>query len=86
MFAFLFPGQGSQSSGMGKFLHDEFKIARETFEEASDAIQLNMKKLCFQESYEILSLTENTQPALLTVSTATSPPASDSRCGPSNCL
>ncbi len=72
MFAFLFPGQGSQSPGMGKFLYDEFKIARETFEEASDAIQIDIKKLCFTESAETLSLTENTQPALLTVSTATS--------------
>ncbi len=71
MFAFLFPGQGSQTPGMGKFLYDEFKIARETFEEASDAINFDIKKLCFNESFEVLSLTENTQPALLTVSTAT---------------
>jgi [acyl-carrier-protein] S-malonyltransferase len=72
MMSFLYPGQGSQQPGMGQFLFDEFKIARETFEEASDAIQINMKKLCFEESLETLSLTENTQPALLTVSTATS--------------
>ena len=71
MSAFLFPGQGSQTPGMGQFLYDEFKIARETFEEASDAINLDIKKLCFSESLETLSLTENTQPALLTVSTAT---------------
>lgn len=72
MKAFLFPGQGSQSVGMGQFLYNEFKIARETFEEASDVLALDMKKLCFNESIETLSLTENTQPALLTVSTATS--------------
>ena len=72
MSAFLFPGQGSQTPGMGQFLFNEFQIARETFEEASDAISLDMKKLCFNESAEILSLTEKTQPALLTVSTATS--------------
>ena len=72
MMAFLFPGQGSQAVGMGKFLYDEFKIARETFEEASDAIGIDLKKLCFTETLETLSLTENTQPALLTVSTATS--------------
>lgn len=72
MMAFLFPGQGSQTPGMGKFLYDEFKIARETFEEASDAISVDLKKLCFTESLENLSLTENTQPALLCVSTATS--------------
>ena len=71
MMSFLFPGQGSQAPGMGKFLYDEFKIARETFEEASDAIKLDLKKLCFTESPEVLALTENTQPALLTVSTAT---------------
>lgn len=72
MSAFLFPGQGSQSPGMGQFLFNEFKEAREIFEEASDAIGLDIKKLCFNESVETLSLTENTQPALLTVSTATS--------------
>ncbi len=72
MSAFLFPGQGSQTPGMGQFLFNEFQIARETFEEASDAISVDMKKLCFTESAETLALTENTQPALLTVSTATS--------------
>ncbi len=75
MMTFLFPGQGSQSPGMGKFLYEEFKIARETFEEASDAISLDLKKLCFTDSADNiahLALTENTQPALLTVSTATS--------------
>ena len=74
-FSFIFPGQGSQSVGMGKFLCDEFKIARETFEEASDAIQTDLKKLCFlggeSGSEADLNLTENTQPALLTASTAT---------------
>lgn len=72
MSAFLFPGQGSQTPGMGQFLFNEFKVARETFEEASDAIGIDIKKLCFTESVETLALTENTQPALLTVSTATS--------------
>lgn len=70
-FSFIFPGQGSQSVGMGKFLYDEFKIARETFEEASDAIQTDLKKLCFLGDEAELNLTENTQPALLTTSTAT---------------
>lgn len=71
MSAFLFPGQGSQSPGMGSVLHENFSTARLAFEEASDAIGVDMKKLCFQGSAEELALTENTQPALLTVSTAT---------------
>ena len=71
MNAFLFPGQGSQSPGMGSFLFENFNTAKLAFEEASDAINLNLKKLCFQGSVEDLALTENTQPALLTVSTAT---------------
>lgn len=70
-FALLFPGQGSQQPGMGKFLAENFKIAKETFEEASDTIAFDLKRLCFEGSVEELALTENTQPALLTVSTAT---------------
>lgn len=71
MLSFIFPGQGSQQPGMGQFLFDNFKVAKETFEEASDAINLDLKKLCFSGSEQDLALTENTQPALLTVSTAT---------------
>lgn len=68
----LFPGQGSQAPGMGKFLFDQFPVARETFEEASDALSLDFKKLCFEADMKELSLTANTQPALLVTSTATS--------------
>lgn len=71
MIATVFPGQGSQHVGMGKFLYSEFAVARETFEEASDAIGFNLVKLCFDGAEADLALTENTQPALLTVSTAT---------------
>ncbi|MGZ5279474.1 MAG: ACP S-malonyltransferase [Pseudobdellovibrionaceae bacterium] len=71
MFHLIFPGQGSQQPGMGRFLYENFSIARETFEEASDAIQINLKKLCFDGAESDLALTENTQPCLLTVSTAT---------------
>lgn len=71
MFALLFPGQGSQQPGMGKFLVDQFKIAKETFEEASDAIAVDLKRLCFEGSVADLALTENTQPCLLTCSIAT---------------
>lgn len=71
MWAALFPGQGSQSIGMGRFLFENFQIAKETFEEASDALNQNLKKLCFDGPESDLQLTENTQPALLLVSTAT---------------
>ena len=71
MWAALFPGQGSQTIGMGQFLFDNFAIARETFEEAGDTLKVNFKKLCFEGPAEDLNLTENTQPALLLTSTAT---------------
>lgn len=71
MWAAVFPGQGSQKPGMGKFLFDEFKLARELFEEASDSLSLDFKKLCFDSSEADLALTENTQPCLVLVSTVT---------------
>jgi len=71
-FSFIYPGQGSQTPGMGQYLYNEFAIARTTFEEASDALSIDMKKLCFTGSEQDLALTENTQPALLTTSVATS--------------
>lgn len=67
----LFPGQGSQHPGMGKFLWDEFKVAKEIFEEGSDALSVDLKKLCFDGSESDLALTENTQPVLVLVSTVT---------------
>jgi [acyl-carrier-protein] S-malonyltransferase len=71
MWSALFPGQGSQHPGMGKFLYEEFKTAKQTFEEASDALSIDFKKLCFSGAESDLALTENTQPCLLLVSTAT---------------
>jgi len=68
--AFLFPGQGSQAVGMGKVLADTWPAAREVFEEADDALGFAISKLCFEGPEEQLRLTENTQPALLTVSIA----------------
>lgn len=71
MFTYAFPGQGSQQPGMGHFLFENFSIAKMTFEEGSEALKQDMRKLCFQGSESDLALTENTQPALLLVSTAT---------------
>jgi [acyl-carrier-protein] S-malonyltransferase len=70
-WGYIFPGQGSQAPGMGKYLYEQFQSAKETFEEASDATGLNLKKLCFEGSVQDLAQTEITQPALLTVSIAT---------------
>lgn len=71
MLSFVYPGQGSQAPGMGRFLFENFTLARQIFEEASDALSLDIKKLCFEGSEADLALTQNTQPALLTVSSAT---------------
>jgi [acyl-carrier-protein] S-malonyltransferase len=68
--AFLFPGQGSQSAGMGLLLAERFPAARAVFEEADDALGFPISKLCFEGPDDDLKKTENTQPALLTVSTA----------------
>ncbi|MBJ8191920.1 ACP S-malonyltransferase, partial [Bacillus cereus] len=67
---FLFPGQGSQYVGMGQSLYDEYSVARETFEEAEDALGFDLKTLCFTGSMDELTLTANAQPAILTVSIA----------------
>src|SRR6201996_447854 len=68
--AFVFPGQGSQTVGMGRDLADAFPIARQTFEEIDDALSQNLSRLMFEGPQEELNLTENTQPALMAVSMA----------------
>ncbi len=68
--AFLFPGQGSQSAGMGKALAGESAAARAVFAEADEALGFPLSNLCFEGPEEELKLTANTQPALLTVSVA----------------
>ena len=68
--AFLFPGQGSQYAGMGRTLAAEFAVARAVFDEADDAMGFLLSELCFAGPDEELKRTENTQPAILTVSVA----------------
>src|SRR5271169_37517 len=68
--AFLFPGQASQYCGMGRDLAEKFAEARAVFEEADAALGTSISKICFEGSEDDLKLTENTQPAILTVSVA----------------
>jgi [acyl-carrier-protein] S-malonyltransferase len=68
--AMVFPGQGSQAPGMGKDLAEKFAAARQVFEEADEALGFAISRLCFDGPAEDLQLTENTQPAILTVSVA----------------
>ncbi|MBZ5558449.1 MAG: ACP S-malonyltransferase [Acidobacteriia bacterium] len=71
MMAFLFPGQGAQRVGMGKALADAFPICRDTFAEADAALGEPLSRVIFDGPEDQLTLTENAQPAILAVSTAT---------------
>lgn len=68
--AFLFPGQGAQTVGMGKDIYEKYKEARDIYEKASEVSGIDIKKLCFDGPEEILMKTENTQIAILTTSIA----------------
>lgn len=68
--AFVFPGQGSQTVGMCKAFYDEYAVARRVFEEADEALGFSITKMCFEGPESDLRLTYNTQPAILTASTA----------------
>ena len=69
--AYIFPGQGSQYSGMGSELAAKYPASSQVFEEADDALGFSISRLCFEGTAEELQLTENTQPAILTTSIAT---------------
>jgi [acyl-carrier-protein] S-malonyltransferase len=68
--AFIFPGQASQYCGMGRDLAANFPESKAVFDEADSALGFSIKQICFEGSEEALKLTENTQPGILTVSTA----------------
>ena len=70
MIAFIFPGQGAHKVGMGRALAEAFPICRETFDEADAALGAPLSRIIFEGPEDQLTLTENTQPAILAVSTA----------------
>ncbi len=65
--AFIFSGQGAQYVGMGKDLYENYDVSKKIFEIANEALNMDLKKLCFEGPEQQLNETENTQPAIVTV-------------------
>lgn len=70
MHAFLFPGQGAQTIGMGKDLAENFSVSKDVFEEVNDALEQDLSSLIWDGDIDTLTLTENAQPALMATSLA----------------
>ena len=68
--AFLFPGQGAQTIGMGKALADAYPAAKAVFDEVDAALGENLSRLIWEGDIETLTLTQNAQPALMATSMA----------------
>src|SRR5256886_9986234 len=68
--AFVFPGQGSQYAGMGRDVAEKYPAARRVFDDIDRALGFSISKVCFEGPEDQLKLTENTQPAILAVSSA----------------
>jgi len=66
--AFVFPGQGSQYVEMGKDFYENYEVARKYFDKANDILDIDLKELCFEGPEDVLTETQNTQPAIFTVS------------------
>ena len=68
--AFIFPGQGSQSIGMGKDLAEEFSVAKDVFQEVDEALHQSLTDLMWNGDINELTQTQNAQPAIMAVSMA----------------
>ena len=68
--AFVFPGQGSQYIGMGKDIYENYEVSKKVFDKADEVLHMNLKSVMFEGPNDELTKTENTQPAILTLSTA----------------
>ena len=68
MFSVIFPGQGSQSVGMGKEFYDKYDLVKSLFKEADEALNIPLSKIILEGPKEELDLTANTQPAIFLIS------------------